>query len=496
VCDCCDGTDEHDEALARCPNTCLAAGASRRDEIRARVSGARGGVAARRKILEGAPALRRRWQDESAKLEKDVAAQRDVVHDASVAKEAAEAEEKKATDAEDRLNKREASKSKGNDDAGNDTAVADTAVTDAVPTPTPTSTDAVDEYPVIEDDAVPELQAIDDDDTAGTGEMEESEEERGRRIAQQWIHGDSESTGKAPSGAAAADAEPAATAAADAEPDLSPEERKRRDMDRLIAEAARNQALKESGGGVPAGAYGAVSDDVPDPEPATSMGEARGDVRGGEDGEADEDEEEEEEEEEEEGSGGFFSSLFSKKSGKSGKAIRDRATRAKKAANDKRDAHAQAQRTLTELEGKHKDVAKRLSTFFGPNMELAHMVGECYKVNVEQYAYEVCPFGDAKQDTTRLGTMQPVDVNDPRTMVFNGGERCWNGPARSITVSLRCGGGGNRLADVEEPSRCEYAAKLYTPAACDPGEVDALERELAEMEEEARAAMGAPHDEL
>ena len=49
---------------------------------------------------------------------------------------------------------------------------------------------------------------------------------------------------------------------------------------------------------------------------------------------------------------------------------------------------------------------------------------------------------------------------------------------------------------MEEPSRCEYAAKLYTPAACDPGEVDALERELAEMEEEARAAMGAPHDEL
>ncbi|ACO67963.1 predicted protein [Micromonas commoda] len=382
VCDCCDGTDEHDGG-ARCPNTCLAAGASRRDEIRARVSSARGGVDARRKILEGAPALRRRWQDESVKLEKDVAAQREIVRDASVAKEAAEAEEKKATEAEDRLNKREASKNKGDDDAsGNETAVADTAVADAVPTPTPTSTETVDEYPVIEDDAVPELQAIDD----VADEREESEEERGRRIAQQWIHGDSESTGTAPSG-------PSSPA------------------------------------------------DVPD-------------------------------------------------------AIRDRATRAKKAANDKRDVHAQAQRTLTELEGKHKDVTKRLSTFFGPNMELAHMVGECYKLTVEQYAYEVCPFGDAKQDTTRLGTMQPVDVKDPRTMVFNGGERCWNGPARSITVSLRCGGGGNKLADVEEPSRCEYAAKLYTPAACDPGEVDALERELAEMEEEARAAMGAPHDEL
>ena len=494
MCDCCDGTDEHDGG-ARCPNTCLAAGASRRDEIRARVSSARGGVDARRKILEGAPALRRRWQDESVKLEKDVAAQREIVRDASVAKEAAEAEEKKATEAEDRLNKREASKNKGDDDAsGNETAVADTAVADAVPTPTPTSTETVDEYPVIEDDAVPELQAIDD---VVADEREESEEERGRRIAQQWIHGDSESTGTAPSGPSSPADVP--------DVDLTPEERKRRDMDRLIAEAARNQAMKETGGGIPAGAYEATSDEVPDPEPATSMGEARGDVLGDEDGDADlegddgEDGEDDEEEDGSGGGGGFFSSLFggkSGKSGKSGKAIRDRATRAKKAANDKRDVHAQAQRTLTELEGKHKDVTKRLSTFFGPNMELAHMVGECYKLTVEQYAYEVCPFGDAKQDTTRLGTMQPVDVKDPRTMVFNGGERCWNGPARSITVSLRCGGGGNKLADVEEPSRCEYAAKLYTPAACDPGEVDALERELAEMEEEARAAMGAPHDEL
>ena len=495
MCDCCDGTDEHD-GPARCPNTCLALGASRRDEIRARVRNARGGVDARRKILEGAPALRRRWLDESAKLEKDVAAQRDIVRDASVAKEAAEAEEKKATEAEDRLNKREASRNKSDDDAsGNDTAVADTAVDDAVPTPTPTSTETEDEYPVIEDDVVPEFQAIDDDDDDDAGEREESEEERGRRIAQQWIHGDSESTGTAPSGAS--------PPAAPTDAELSPEERKRRDMDRLIAEAARNQAMKESGGGIPAGAYEEkASDDVPDPEPATSMGEARGGEDGDADLEGDQGDEEDGEEEEEDGSaggGGFFSSLFggkSGKSGKSGKAIRDRATRAKKTANDKRDAHARAQRTLTELEGKHKDVTKRLSTFFGPNMELAHMVGECYKLTVEQYAYEVCPFGDAKQDTTRLGTMQPVDVNDPRTMVFNGGERCWNGPARSITVSLRCGGGGNRLADVEEPSRCEYAAKLYTPAACDPGEVDALERELAEMEEEARAAMGAPHDEL
>ena len=266
-------------------------------------------------------------------------------------------------------------------------------------------------------------------------------------------------------------------------------------MDRMIAEAARNQAIAEGAGGIPAGAYESNTDAIPDPEPATSMGEAAGDDADEEDDEMDD---ETDDETDESGSGGgFFSSLFSggkKPSKRGGRAIRDRATRAKKHANDKRDVHAQAQRTLTELEGKHADVTKRLGTFFGPHMELAHMVGECYVAKIETYKYEVCPFGDAKQDTTKLGTMKALDVKEPRTMVFSSGERCWNGPSRSITVYLRCGG-ENVLAEVEEPSRCEYAATLYTPAACDAEEVEALERELAEMEEEARAAMGV-HDEL
>ena len=48
-------------------------------------------------------------------------------------------------------------------------------------------------------------------------------------------------------------------------------------MDRMIAEAARNQAIAEGAGGIPAGAYESNTDAIPDPEPATSMGEAAGD---------------------------------------------------------------------------------------------------------------------------------------------------------------------------------------------------------------------------
>ena len=121
------------------------------------------------------------------------------------------------------------------------------------------------------------------------------------------------------------------------------------------------------------------------------------------------------------------------------------------------------------------------------------MIGECYEAKVDKYAYSVCPFADAKQDSTRLGTMTPLVANPndpsevPSTFSFVAGESCWNGPKRSITVRLACGD-ATRLGEVTEPSRCEYAATLETPAACDERETETLEAELREMEAEAEAA--------
>ena len=50
---------------------------------------------------------------------------------------------------------------------------------------------------------------------------------------------------------------------------------------------------------------------------------------------------------------------------------------------------------------------------------------------------------------------------------YEGGAKCWNGPSRSMTVSLVCGN-EDELMDVEEPSPCEYTAVMKTPAACFP----------------------------
>ncbi len=81
-------------------------------------------------------------------------------------------------------------------------------------------------------------------------------------------------------------------------------------------------------------------------------------------------------------------------------------------------------------------------------------------------------------------------------MVFDDGERCWNGPARKCTVSLECGL-ENAILDVVEPNRCEYTMKcallissssyflskqlvnrFKTPLACRTPPVEALHDEL------------------
>jgi protein kinase C substrate 80K-H len=73
-------------------------------------------------------------------------------------------------------------------------------------------------------------------------------------------------------------------------------------------------------------------------------------------------------------------------------------------------------------------------------------------------------------------------------MHFQGGLACWNGPQRSLRLELRCGA-ATALTRVDEPSRCEYAGVLETPAACDAAEA----AQLAERAEQARRAAEAAY---
>ena len=79
---------------------------------------------------------------------------------------------------------------------------------------------------------------------------------------------------------------------------------------------------------------------------------------------------------------------------------------------------------------------------------------------------------------------------DRKSFVFDKGAKCWNGPNRSITVTLKCGS-KNELGKVAEPSVCEYVADFTTPVACEESE---LEAKLAEYR--ALTGKGEAHDEL
>ena len=50
--------------------------------------------------------------------------------------------------------------------------------------------------------------------------------------------------------------------------------------------------------------------------------------------------------------------------------------------------------------------------------------------------------------------------------IFENGLTCWNGPARSLKVSLHCGP-EEKVLSVTEPSKCEYFMDMETSALCD-----------------------------
>jgi protein kinase C substrate 80K-H len=119
-----------------------------------------------------------------------------------------------------------------------------------------------------------------------------------------------------------------------------------------------------------------------------------------------------------------------------------------------------------------KDKEAELAYDFGPDQVFAKMLGKCFSGVVQQYTYEVCPFGSASQkeksSSTNLGKFNRwlPDTQVP-TMEFTGGAKCWQGPARSVTVQIECAEDVQVLS-VEEPSKCVYAMRMTAPAACRP----------------------------
>ncbi|KAF5735681.1 glucosidase 2 subunit beta-like isoform X1 [Tripterygium wilfordii] len=149
---------------------------------------------------------------------------------------------------------------------------------------------------------------------------------------------------------------------------------------------------------------------------------------------------------------------------------------------------------LSKLQSRISSLTKKLKHDFGPEKEFYSFHGRCFEIKQNKYVYKVCPFKEASQveghSTTRLGRWDKFE-DSYRVMIFSDGDKCWNGPDRSLKVRLRCGL-KNEITDVDEPSRCEYSALMSTPALCVESKLKELQHKLDLMNNEIPQS----HDEL
>jgi protein kinase C substrate 80K-H len=158
-----------------------------------------------------------------------------------------------------------------------------------------------------------------------------------------------------------------------------------------------------------------------------------------------------------------------------------------------RKEYDDASSKLSKIQSKISTLTEKLKHDFGKDKEFYSFYDQCFESKEGKYTYKVCAYKKATQaeghSSTNLGRWDKFEESY-RVMQFSNGDRCWNGPDRSLKVRLRCGL-SNELNDVDEPSRCEYVAVLSTPALC-------IEEKLKELQNklDAMSSKQPGHDEL
>lgn len=143
------------------------------------------------------------------------------------------------------------------------------------------------------------------------------------------------------------------------------------------------------------------------------------------------------------------------------------------------NARRELDRTKSDLENKIKSLREKMTIDYGPDNALRKLHGNCVKKALGQYEYELCPFDRVRQyehgsAIAVLGKFKGWNgAGKERKMMYKDGDRCWNGPKRSIEVNMVCGSTEN-IVSVEEPNRCSYSLKLETPAVCESAMADEI----------------------
>lgn len=143
-------------------------------------------------------------------------------------------------------------------------------------------------------------------------------------------------------------------------------------------------------------------------------------------------------------------------------------------ANAARNRFNEADKAVQDLLTDIKKVEEKLSVDYGIDGEFTALDEQCFDYTDLEYVYTLCMFGKATQRSKNGGSdvnlgswsnWHGPEENKYSKMKYDHGYTCWNGPARSTIVTLICGM-ENKLLSVAEPSRCEYAMELSTPAVC------------------------------
>lgn len=144
------------------------------------------------------------------------------------------------------------------------------------------------------------------------------------------------------------------------------------------------------------------------------------------------------------------------------------------AADNARAEYDRANNLYQNADREVEGLQKSLETDYGGEQEFASLANQCFDLNDHEYTYKMCAFDYCSQrplsggSETRLGNWEGWSAGKGYAqMSYQGGVQCWNGPARSTMVDLRCGL-TNALISVNEPAKCEYHYVFETPAACQP----------------------------
>eukprot|EP00737_Agarophyton_chilense_P000105 gb/GEZJ01000128.1/.p1 GENE.gb/GEZJ01000128.1/~~gb/GEZJ01000128.1/.p1 ORF type:complete len:584 (+),score=116.48 gb/GEZJ01000128.1/:763-2514(+) len=144
-----------------------------------------------------------------------------------------------------------------------------------------------------------------------------------------------------------------------------------------------------------------------------------------------------------------------------------------------------------EIEDKIDALKKKIGVDYGADNALRKLHGSCTRGKVTQYEFELCMFDTVRQyengvSIAQLGQFEGWEgEGKERVMKYSEGDRCWNGPARSIKVELLCSD-KEEVVSVDEPNRCTYRMKFKTAAVC---EESMLKEIMADFDE------GGEHDE-